>query len=201
MGKPFVQVGGKFNPNIPSVAFDQVHGVSQLMHHLHSLGHRQIAEIGGMSTRYDGRCRHQAFQEAMHSYQLSSTLSLPTEYFSLDNGYQCCKQLLEKDQKFTALVCGSDSIAVGAMHALWERGLRVPEDVSVVGYDDRDVSVYLNPPLTTVQQDLRLLYNEAINYLLARIEEKGVPHFQQVISPALVVRQSTAAPASTFSAH
>jgi LacI family transcriptional regulator len=88
-------------------------------------------------------------------------------------------------------VCGNDELALGALHALHERGLRVPLDVSVVGFDDNLEISFTEPPLTTIRQDYEAISRQSIQYLISLIENPRTPHYQQMIYPQLIVRQST----------
>jgi DNA-binding LacI/PurR family transcriptional regulator len=109
-------------------------------------------------------------------------------------GYPFAKQLLARKQPFTALFAYNDISAIGSVCAFEEAGLRVPDDVSVVGFDDIQSSAYINPPLTTVRQPLQKMGEMAARTLLERIEGrmKDVPEI--AIDPELVVRRSTASP-------
>ena len=110
-----------------------------------------------------------------------------------DLGYPVVQQLLNSNQRFTALVSFNDVAAMGAMRALQDAGLRVPTDVSVIGFDDIRAAAFISPSLTTVRQPLREMGWMASEYLLARLQ--GVEKFREqiVIYPALTVRESTAA--------
>ena len=96
---------------------------------------------------------------------------------------------------FTALLVGNDQMAVGALRALWERGLSVPADISVIGYDDTAESALLIPPLTTVRQDFPTLGRRAFDHLRALLDQQA-PQSMPLTQPELVVRASTAAPPS-----
>jgi DNA-binding LacI/PurR family transcriptional regulator len=194
MGRPFVHIGSNPSPNIPAVMYDQKYGATLALQHLFDYGHRQIAEISGAFAYYDGRIRHETYLEMMTARGLTPGPWLASEYFSVEDGYSKCLQLLDRSEKFTALYCGNDYIAIGAMRALTERGLRVPEDVSVIGFDNTDLAAYVTPPLSTIRQERYNLYTQAVKYLLAMIENADTPRYRQVMPPELVVRQSTAAP-------
>jgi DNA-binding LacI/PurR family transcriptional regulator len=111
--------------------------------------------------------------------------------FEVCSGYRGAQQLLAKSRTFTALVAGNDRMALGAIRALREAGLRVPEDVSVVGFGDIPEAAFFDPPLTTVRQDFNVLGHESIEYLVASIEGVHIAVQQRVLYPELVVRQST----------
>jgi DNA-binding LacI/PurR family transcriptional regulator len=100
-------------------------------------------------------------------------------------------QLLDMTRDFTAVFIGNDSMAIGAHTALRERGLHVPNDVSVVGFDDVPESAHFAPGLTTVRQDFHLLGRLAVEYIISMIENPETPVHQRILQPSLVVRGST----------
>jgi DNA-binding LacI/PurR family transcriptional regulator len=108
------------------------------------------------------------------------------------SGYEVAKQLLNNHAQFTGLVVGNDQMALGAMRALREHGkLRIPDDVSVVGFDDIPEAACFEPPLTTIRQDFDALGSQSVNYLVDLIENPDLPLQQRVLYPHLVERQST----------
>jgi DNA-binding LacI/PurR family transcriptional regulator len=188
---PFVQIGACPCPMIPAVVFDQRHGTQLVLRHLLDLGHRQIAEISGLITNnYDGRVRHEMYLEMMKAYDLNPGPYI-TGDFTIPGGYQAAFKLLDLGKPFTALICGNDELALGALHALHERGLRIPEDISVVGFDDNLEVSFTEPPLTTIRQDYEAISRQSIQYLISLIENPRTPHYQQMIFPQLIVREST----------
>jgi DNA-binding LacI/PurR family transcriptional regulator len=189
-GIPFIQLGANPSPEVPAVVFDQRYGMEKLMNHLFELGHRQIAEITGLFTQNDGRVRHEVYMEMMQARGLDNSCWLEGD-FTAKSGYHQTRKLLEQRKSFTALVCGNDEMALGALRALHEAGLRVPEDVSVVGFDDHPLGGFYEPPLTTIRQDYVEQARQGIDYLLRLIEDPETPVTHLVICPELVVRQST----------
>jgi len=187
---PFVQIGACPCPNVPAIVIDQRLGMEQVVNHLLGLGHRQIAELSGPMHIYDGRVRHDVFMDLMQRAGLKPGSSIQSD-FTTPGGYVAACELLERGEPFTALVCGNDEIALGALRALHERGVRVPEDISVTGFDDNVDVAYYEPPLTTVRQDLGAQAHQSIQYLIALIEHPEMPRYQQMIYPQLVVRKST----------
>ena len=111
--------------------------------------------------------------------------------FLFDGGYQAAGQLLDSGETFTAIFCANDHTALGALRALNEHKLQVPEDISLVGFDDEAFACYLNPPLTTVRQDFHALGEQAVKYLIEMIENPETPVHQRVLYSQLIVRQST----------
>ena len=109
-------------------------------------------------------------------------------------GYIAAKNLLQKGRTFTALFAFNDISAIGAIHALQEAGLRVPEDVSVIGFDDIASAAFHNPPLTTIRQPLREMGRLAAEALLQRIEKGADAPYPELLTarPELIIRQTTA---------
>ncbi len=189
---PFVIIGANPGVESPSVVMDQGYGVQMALQHLCNLGHRKIAEISGWLDSFDGISRHTAYLEFMNRNQLPACW-VPG-LFSFEDGYQGVKQLMAQGAEFTALLCGNDKTAIGAIYALHELGLRVPQDVSVIGYDDTPGMDYHLPPLTTIRQDFQTLGQQAVEYLVTMLENPGTPVRQRVLYPQLVVRGSTGKP-------
>jgi len=187
---PFVRIIAEYGTDIPSVVFDQAYGTRLVVQHLLGLGHRQIAEISGPLDTLDASLRHDSFIAVLAEDGLLPTASV-CGHFSVESGYTACLDLLSSQQPFTAIVAANDSMAIGALHALREKGLRVPQDMSVVGFDDSTYAAYTYPPLTTVRQDFAVMALLATEYLVALIEKPDTPIYQQVLMPELIVRQST----------
>jgi DNA-binding LacI/PurR family transcriptional regulator len=188
-GRPFVVVGGQVGPGIPSVVFDQRAGVRAAADYLLRLGHRRIAEIMGSPAHADARARHEAFVEVMDAHGLQPAASVEGD-FQAASGYAAVQRMLATRVEFSALLVGNDRMALGAMRALREHGLRVPEDVSIVGFEDAQESAYYEPPLTTVRQNFDALGAQCVSVLVSLIEGSDVPIHQVVLRPELVVRQS-----------
>lgn len=159
-------------PNLSSVTTDDAAAAFAAMEHLFAAGHREIGIISGDLScsgpgrlRYEGCCR--AFRE--HGLSLPEERCVQARY-SFSHGYEAALRLLEGG-KLTAIFAMSDVMAIGAIRALKDRGLRVPEDVSVFGYDGLELGEYYVPKLTTVRQQADLLAQRGIKLLLGAIEE------------------------------
>jgi LacI family transcriptional regulator len=168
--------------------------------HLTGLGHRQIALIKGQAFSSDTGPRWQAIQHAAEkaSLKLNPQLVAQLEGDSPthDPGYFAAQRLLDAKKQFTALFAFNDVSAIGAIRAFREAGLRVPQDVSIVGFDDIQAAAFQNPGLTTVRQPLRtmgILAAEAILRQISSPAERS-PSRQVVVDPELVVRESTCPP-------
>ena len=160
------------------------------------LGHRRIAEISGPLDNYDAGVRHSSVQRCLELNGLEVGPKLAGD-FEVCSGYGGVRELLSSGWDFSALVMGNDHMALGALRALREAGLRVPEDVSVVGFDDIPEAAYFDPPLTTVRQDFDVLARESVEYLVSLIEASRASGSwrgsvqQRVFYPELMIRQST----------
>lgn len=184
------------------ILLDNAKGCRLALHHLVQLGHREIAffkghpRSGDTQPRWDGICR--AAQELGVQVRPELTIQLhgiaaDTEPSTPEEGYAYARQLLERGHRFTALFAFNDISAIGAVSALRDAGLRVPEDVSVVGFDDIPSAAFQNPRLTTVRQPLDRMGDLAAETLLHRIS--GANDVREVITvePELVARESTRA--------
>src|SRR5690606_21585060 len=114
--------------------------------------------------------------------------------YSIRSGFEAAKSLLASGEPFTAVLIGTDNMALGAMHAFREAGLRIPDDLSVASYDNTEFASYLEPPLTTVDFSFGQQDEVAINYLLEILETPDTAVHQRVLTPSLIVRKSTAPP-------
>jgi LacI family transcriptional regulator len=183
---PVVSVSGHRNvPGVTNIQLDHSMAASEALEHLMRLGHRRIAFIKGQSFSSDTEVRWKAIQEL--------TGQLEGESSSPELGYAVTKKLLDSGEPFTALFAFNDISAIGAVRALREGGRLVPEDVSVVGFDDIQSAAYQNPGLTTVRQPLRKMGEIAAETLLQRINSPENSPYPKVITvqPELVVRAST----------
>jgi LacI family transcriptional regulator len=168
--------------------------------HLAGLGHREVAFIKGQTFSSDTDARWQAIRHAAARAHLNIdaklTEQLEGEAPGHETGYFATQRLLASNRPFTALFAFNDVSAIGAVRALREAGLRVPQDVSVVGFDDVQSAAFQNPGLTTVRQPLRTMGMLAAEAVVRRITsvEEHVPAKQIVVDPELVVRDSTCPP-------
>lgn len=194
-GIPFVQMAAEVGSRKPSIVYDQAHGSRLAIQHLIDLGHRQIAHITGPAEVGDAATRERAWRELLHESGLEPG-PVGMSQLNADTGYEATETLLRSGAPFTALFAVNDWVALGAIHALVDRGLRVPQDVSVVGFDDVGPSSHFIPPLTTIRQDFNAIGMMAVDYLISLINEPNTPVYQSVLVPELIVRESTAPPAS-----
>ena len=197
------------DPNLPTVAIaghvkaagvtnlvlDQRLGARLALTHLLKLGHREIAFLRGQPNSSDSATRWLAIcsvcKELGIRLQPELVAQIEDDLATPQLGYPCVKQLLARNKTFTALFAYNDLSAIGAIWALQEAGIRVPEDVSVVGFDDVPLAVFSSPGLTTVRQPLQRMGQIAAKTVIDRIEGKAAFQAEIVIEPELVVRSST----------
>lgn len=177
------------------VISDNVGGAMQAMHHLFSLGHRKIAFINGMLRSRPGHDRFIGYRQALDSVGLPYRQDYVLHSdFTAENGYAGMRQLLDLADPPTAVFCAADTMAFGAIRALHEAGLRVPQDVAVVGFDDIEMASLFIPALTTVRQDKDGLGSLAGEALVRMIEEPGFVPPGTVVPTQLIIRESCGAP-------
>jgi LacI family transcriptional regulator len=181
---------------IPAVTGDDHEGVRLAVEHLAELGHDRIAHLAGSQSLYTGWSRHQGFLDAMRArgLELDPDLVVFSEGFTEREGARCCGELLDRRRGFTAIVAGNDLLALGCYDALEQRGLRCPDDFSVVGYNDMPFADRFSPPLTTVRVPHYELGATAAELMLEQLQEIAPPPPRQLLlAPELVIRGSTAA--------
>ncbi|MCI0403056.1 MAG: LacI family transcriptional regulator [Acidobacteria bacterium] len=166
------------------------------LQHLAGLGHQRIAFIKGQAFSSDTETRWHAICEAMHSLGLplvpKLTVQLEGDSSSPELGYEVSRRLLASNERFTALFTFNDISAIGAIRALREAGLRIPEDVSVVGFDDIQSAAFQNPGLTTVRQPLRKMGEIAAETVIQRVTASRRSYPKLItVDPELVIREST----------
>ena len=196
-GFPFVVVDPRTPPPPEVAAVSAAHaaGARRVTAHLLQLGHRRIGVIGGpreWSAAVERQAGHAAAM--VHAGHMPpSELYRPIEP-TTDQGCHAAGELLDLPDRPTALVCFNDKVAIGAMHAAAERGLRVPVDLSVTGFDDSDVARASTPQLTTVRQPLAEMGRIAVSLLVRLIARHTVDARHVELATELVVRGSTAPP-------
>lgn len=189
---PVIHVDTADQKDIASVQVDQYAGGILATQHLLDLGHREICEIRGPLNWFGASSRHAGFVDTLAEAGLEPA-GIAIGDWSPKSGYQAAIELIEQYQ-FTAIVVGNDHMALGVLSALADRGLRVPEDVSLVGFDDVAEAPYYIPALTSVKQDFVQLGMTALHSLLRLINDPEVPLTPIALQPTLVVRRSAAPP-------
>lgn len=191
---PLILVDHRFgNGQFDTVAINNRRGGRQAVEHLLSLGHRRIAFVGGSLRSPSFEERLLGYRDALEAARLpfdESLVRLGGSYA----GHENMKRLLDLPEPPTAVFVCNDLNAAKALKAIHERGLFVPEDVSVVGFDDSSRAVEAWPPMTTMRVDAETMGRAAVKLLLARIAEPAQPVQQVFVDAEMVVRQSTSAP-------
>jgi LacI family transcriptional regulator/LacI family purine nucleotide synthesis repressor len=183
-----VDIVGK---NATYVTFDNVGGARQVVKYLYELGHREIGVITGLKFTKPAQDRLLGFQQAMNELDLVyKTDYIINTSFSEEGGHNAMEKILKMDKRPTAIFCHSDSIAIGAMRAIQEAGYRVPDDFSIVGFDDLQICTYINPKLTTVRQDAFLMGQKAAELLTVMMEQPDKSIFPVVLPTELIIRES-----------
>ncbi|MFJ6649795.1 LacI family DNA-binding transcriptional regulator [Streptomyces sp. NPDC091290] len=189
-----VDPAGDPDPDVPSVGSANWSGGLAATRHLTDLGHERIAIVTGPEDMLCSLARLDGYRSAMSMAGLECDPRL-TRFgdFHVQGGYEHAMDLLDGPDRPTAVFAGSDLQALGVLEAARVKGLRVPEDLSVVGYDDVPLAQWSSPPLTTVHQPLRAMAEEAARMLL-RPDAPGAAAQRIELATNLVVRQSTAPP-------
>ena len=195
---PLVAVSGHRDvPGVTNIVLNHARGARLALEHLTKLGHRQMAFIKGQEFSSDTAVRWDSVRGAAGEFGIEIkeelVVQLEGESSSPELGYQVTRKLLASGQPFTALFAFNDTSAIGAIQALREAGRRIPEDVSVVGFDDIQSAAFQNPGLTTVKQPLRKMGVLAAETLLQRINAPSKQPYPKeiVVEPELIVRGST----------
>ncbi|NLU51360.1 MAG: LacI family transcriptional regulator [Clostridiaceae bacterium] len=188
-----------YSPNVPIILSDNVNGMIQAYDYLYEMGHRNIAFLSGPLNTLSGRERFIGYQTALTN---KSQIYKPhyiayANDYDFNSGMDAANVLLTKcsHDMPTALLVGGDMLAIGAMTALENRGLKIPDDISVIGFDDIEMAKYIKPGLTTVRQDRKLLGKEIANTLVAYINGDDVP--PRTLIPVSVIKRGTCAPPRT----
>jgi LacI family transcriptional regulator, repressor for deo operon, udp, cdd, tsx, nupC, and nupG len=193
-GFPIVYIGT--TPEDDSVSYvncDDFQSCRDATRYLIGLGHRRIATITGPLTEQNARMRLAGYKAALEEDDISYDEGLvATGSWLAKNGYDSLRAIAARGRPFTGVVVQSDPFAVGAMAALRELGMRVPEKVSLVGMDDHPWAAYLDPPLTTMRQDLNQIGGEAIRLALDRMTKKEWRAEGVCVGTSLVERSSCA---------
>ena len=197
---PTVNISGHTQlPGVTNLVLDERLAARLALEHLTSLGHERIAFIKGQPFSSDSEMRWESIRAVARELRIEIraelTVQLENDSFSPMVGYPLVRELLSRTTDFTALLAYNDLSAIGAIRAIRERGLRVPEDISVVGFDDIHSAAFQNPSLTTIRQPLREMGMRAARILVDRLKGKDDPG-QISVEPELIIRESTGAAAN-----
>lgn len=188
---------GPDRPRISTLKVDYQHGIRQGVQHLAALGHRNIAFISGPERLHSAQSRKVAFLESLRECGIKPNPRWLIEGdHTLEGGMRAMEKLLESKELPTAVMCSNDMTAIGVLHKVYRAGLRVPEDISIIGFDDIHIAQVTLPPLTTIQMSCYELARAAVGALRAHVEDAEVetPKRCYSIETRLVVRESTSFP-------
>ncbi|MDX8467772.1 substrate-binding domain-containing protein [Mesorhizobium sp. VK23B] len=180
--------------HVDSVLVDHDHGGYLAGRYLVGLGHKRIGVIGGPRDSSSSPARLRGFTRALEEAGLAlSPSSVVDSDYHFAGGRLAMERLMEQAPEITAVFACNDLMAMGAITALRSRGLRVPDDMSLVGFDDIPYAVTTWPPLTTIAQPVEKIGTRAVSLLLERVGEPTAPSRREVLAPVLVERESCAA--------
>jgi LacI family transcriptional regulator len=193
---PTAAVPGHSNlPGVTNIVLDHDHAAEQALRHLFDLGHRDIAVFRGQTESTDSDERWRSISRCARDFGIpikpELTYQLKGEDPSPQLGYMAMRELMARGKHFTALFAYNDISAIGAIRALREKGFEVPQDVSVVGFDDIREAAFHFPGITTVRQPLRKMGETAAKHILQMIESGGKGSAQVDVEPEFVIREST----------
>ena len=195
-GARIVFVNGALNTlSVPSVAVDERGAGELATQHLLNLGHERIGYVGGPDYYLPTRQKAAGREAALRSAGVEpDALVVYAEDFSVDGGRAAVRSLMTGAKRPTGVICSSDLMAIGVLQEASAQGLRVPDDLSVVGFDGIDAAAWTSPPLTTVEQPIEEIAETAVNALRSLIADPQKPLPDYSFRPRLNVRGSTSPP-------
>lgn len=187
-------------PNRPGMSVlkvDYHNGIRQGVQHLAALGHRRIAFVSGPQRLHSAQSRLAAFKKALGEcgIPVDETLMIEGDH-TMEGGMASAQKLMATKDLPTAIMCSNDMLAIGVLHQLSRSGLRVPDDVSIIGFDDIHMAAMMIPPLTSIQMSRTDIASAAVSALRGHLE--GSPKREYKIDTRLVVRESTGFPRGTM---
>lgn len=198
LGTPIVLVNGYVESlDVPFISADDAGAMELAVRHLVAQGHREIGLAVGPRRFVPVQRKIEGFTRAL-AQRLDindAEVHIATSLFSLEGGQAAATELLRAGH--TAIICGSDIMALGAIRAARSMGKRVPEDISVVGYDDSPLVAFTDPPLTTIRQSVEAMSTAAVSSLLSEVGGTSSPGTELLFNPELIVRDSTSAAPKT----
>lgn len=189
---PVVVSDSQFAGRLPTVGADQERGARLAVEHLLGLGHRTVHLVAGPINSIPAQTRLGAWSAALRAHGRPIPAPFAGDW-SPQAGYEAGMRIAA-DPSITAVLCANDEMATGVMMALHRRGVKVPEDVSVVGFDDLPLAAYLWPPLTTVRQDFAEIGRALVATLLDQMSAPHQAPVRTIVPTELIVRESTAGP-------
>lgn len=191
---PVVAIDPHTGPSgLPSVDSDNLAGAEAAVEHLLGLGHRRIGFLGGRADLESGRLREEGYRRTIAAAGLPIDPSLMRNGgFRMETSDAPARELLNRDDRPTALFAANDLMAIQTMHVAYSLGLRIPEDLSVIGFDNIPESALATPALTTIAQPLKSIGQTAMQMLLALLRGEEIPNRHVQLATELVVRATTA---------
>ena len=194
-GLPVVVVDASAQYDYPIIDNDQAHGARLATEHLLGLGHETVWHVAGPAPSFSARRRRASWQQTLEAHGCVVPPVLQGDW-TTGSGYDAGLRLAD-DEEVTAVFTANDQMALGLLRALHERGRRVPDDVSVVGFDDMEEAAYFWPPLTTIHQSFAEVGQRAVEAVVREIESGETAPREVLVPTRLVVRGSTAPPRRT----
>lgn len=176
------------------VVTDYLSAITEMTRHLVAFGHSNIGFISGPNTHLSSRKRHETFVEALANHELGLPPEMVVEgAFTYDSGVRAARDLLSREQRPTAVFAANDEMAFGVMRVADEMGLKVPDDLSIVGFDGTPFSTFVIPPLSTIIRQTGVMARLGTQKLLAQIDngDAAARDFETMVSPQFVPRAST----------
>lgn len=196
-GVPSVAASSCENTPSYSVRIDNVSAIHKVVNHLISLGHKRIGVVTGLKKNPHTIDRLKGYKLALEEAQISYDPSIVIEGdFNYWSGLSAAEQFSKMKNMPTAICCFNDEMAIAAIRGFSEKGLKVPEDISVTGFDDMDVSRYIVPTLTTIAQPAEKIGERSAELLLSLINDDPPSAFEQILPYEFIIRESTAPPKS-----
>jgi LacI family transcriptional regulator len=190
--EPVVFVKAGVSDRHSSVLVDNAAAVEEVVDHLVSIGRTRIGHISGPASWHEARDRREGWQRAMDRHRLEADLDRCEEGdWSPQSGAVAMSALLDRIPDLDAVVAANDRMAMGAMHTLRGRGLRIPEDVAVTGFDDIEEAAWFAPPLTSVEQPLAEMGRQAVRRLWSEFDGSATPPAVIPLRAELMIREST----------
>jgi DNA-binding LacI/PurR family transcriptional regulator len=195
---PMVVVGERVDrPNVCSVSCRDRHGMRQICDHLFKLGHHRIGFVEGPRGFSTAIRRKEGFLESCQEKGLEVPEAyLQQGHYNTHGGREAGRALLRQNPRPTAVIAANDAMAYGVYESARELGLRIPQDISIVGFDNETAAAEMFPPLTTIHQPVCEMGEEAAKILLNAITKDKLPAGQKVLDVSLIVRESTAPPSA-----
>jgi len=193
-GLPVVAVDKPLaSTRIPHVLVDHAAASTSVLEYLRELGHRHIVYVAGLPKNPVTKIRSEAFRSFMKNSGLDSADgTVIAGDYSLEHGHKAARQIFQKKSPVTAIYCGDDLIAFGVIAGLKSRGVRVPDDVSVVSFGNDPIAQYFDPPLTTVNYPMSAMGGRAFNLFRSLASRGAVSQSSIMLPTELIVRQSAA---------